>query len=164
MKYFAKKSNAKLNRLIWVVLVSLFGGAISTNLAFAKDTKKSSKAYFCGGANYYHSKFHGKRTASGQLHDKTKLMAAHRTLPFGTCLKVTNKRNGKSCVVTVNDRGPFSHGKVIDVSQEAARQLGFLNAGTGQVECCVVNKQEAEEGAAGKGAKRREIAAAGSTQ
>lgn len=163
MKYFAKQSNMRL-KLSVGLLMMLLGIIGPANLAFAKKAKEGAKAPFYGGANYYHSKFHGKRTASGQLHDKTKLMAAHRTLPFGTCLRVTNKRNGKSCIVTVNDRGPFSRGKVIDVSQEAARQLGFLNAGTGQVECCVVNKQEAEEGAAGKGTKRREIAAAGSTQ
>ena len=163
MTHFAKKPNMKLSLLIGSALLALCVVTGSANLAFAKGAKEGGKAHFCGGANYYHSKFHGKRTASGQLHDKTKLVAAHRTLPFGTCVKVTNKRNGKCCVVTVNDRGPFTRGKVIDVSQEAAKQLGLLSAGTGQVDCCVVNKEEAKQADAAKTPKTHQIAAVGST-
>src|SRR5580658_6668311 len=81
---------------------------------------------FSGVADYYADYFHGKRTASGQVHDKTKLTAAHRTLPFGTKLKLVNRRTGKSCVVTVNDRGPFTKNRIIDVSKAAAQELGLL--------------------------------------
>ncbi|MBK8456142.1 MAG: septal ring lytic transglycosylase RlpA family protein [Phyllobacteriaceae bacterium] len=80
----------------------------------------------CGRASWYalHS-----RTASGERMKPDGLTAAHRTLPLGTRLKVTNKRNGKSVIVRVNDRGPFIKGRVLDLSRGAARQLGFFKAG-----------------------------------
>lgn len=72
---------------------------------------------------------HGARTASGQRFDPNGLSAAHRTLPFGTKLRLTNPHNGKSIIVTVNDRGPFIRGTGLDVSRGAARQLGFIRQG-----------------------------------
>jgi rare lipoprotein A len=86
-----------------------------------------------GRASYYHSRFHGNRTASGERYDETTLTAAHRTLPFGTRVRVTNLDNGRSVVVTIVDRGPFARGRVIDVSRLAARKLGFLRDGTARV-------------------------------
>ena len=73
----------------------------------------------------------GSKTASGQKLDREALTAAHRTLPFGSKVKVTNKSNGRTVIVTINDRGPFVRGRVIDVSPAAARMLGF--AGLAQV-------------------------------
>jgi rare lipoprotein A len=67
----------------------------------------------------------GSHTASGQRLNPAGLTAAHRTLPFGTKVKVTNKKNGRSVVVTINDRGPFTRGRVIDLTPTAARELGF---------------------------------------
>jgi rare lipoprotein A len=96
-------------------------------------------------ADYYHHKFYGRKTASGEVLEKDRLTAAHRTLPFGTRLKVTNKRNGTSCIVVINDRGPFTSGKVIDLSHAAARKLGVLSAGTALVACRVVDKDEVDE-------------------
>ena len=80
----------------------------------------------CGGASWYalHSK-----TASGERMNPTKLTAAHRTLPFGTKLKVTNQKNGKTVIVRINDRGPFIKGRVIDLSKAAANTLGFVSSG-----------------------------------
>lgn len=80
----------------------------------------------CGGASWYalHS-----RTASGERMNPAALTAAHRTLPFGTRLKVTNQRNGKSVVVRINDRGPFIKGRVLDLSRAAARQIGMVGSG-----------------------------------
>ena len=78
-----------------------------------------------GVANFYGDKFQGKKTASGEVFDKDGLTAAHKKLPFGTKVKVTNKHNGCSVVVTINDRGPFVRGRVIDVTPAAARELGF---------------------------------------
>ena len=72
-----------------------------------------------GVASYYHNKFNGRKTASGEVFSNTKLTAAHRTYPFGTYLKVTNVANGKSVVVKVNDRGPFTKGKELDLSRKA---------------------------------------------
>jgi rare lipoprotein A len=82
-----------------------------------------------GKVSYYHDRFHGRRTASGELYDKGALTAAHRSLPFGTLVEVTNLKNGKSVVLRINDRGPFVRGRVIDVSRQAARELGFLRDG-----------------------------------
>lgn len=80
----------------------------------------------CGTASWYalHS-----RTASGERMNPAALTAAHRTLPFGTKLKVTNQRNGKSVVVRINDRGPFIKGRVLDLSKAAASRLGFISSG-----------------------------------
>jgi peptidoglycan lytic transglycosylase len=86
-----------------------------------------------GYASYYGKEHHGRRTASGEVFDDRRLTAAHRTLPFGTRVRVTNLSNGRRVVVTVTDRGPFRRERVIDVSRRAAKDLGFLRAGTARV-------------------------------
>lgn len=86
-----------------------------------------------GIASWYGPGFHGKRTANGERFDSNELTAAHRTLQMPSLVKVTNLDNGKSVVVRVNDRGPFSKGRVIDVSERAAELLGFKNHGTAKV-------------------------------
>jgi rare lipoprotein A len=111
----------------------------------AKTEAKSKSKEFSGMADYYHHKFYGKKTASGEILQAERLTAAHRTLPFGTKLKVTNKATGHSCIVVINDRGPFTKGKVIDLSHAAAKRLGVLNAGTALVACRVVDDSEANE-------------------
>jgi rare lipoprotein A len=93
-----------------------------------------------GFASYYGSRFHGARTASGERYDEKALTAAHRTLPFGTKVQVTNLANGRSVVVTITDRGPFTKGRVIDVSRRAARKLDFLRDGTTRVRLEVVDE------------------------
>ena len=77
-------------------------------------------------------------TASGERFNKNAMTAAHRTLPLGTRVRVTNTRNGKSCVVRINDRGPYSKGRIIDLSQAAARQLDMIDAGVAPVTLEVV--------------------------
>ncbi|MDO1580739.1 septal ring lytic transglycosylase RlpA family protein [Rhizobium oryzicola] len=84
----------------------------------------------CGGASWYSDY---TRTASGERMNPTNLTAAHRSLGFGTKLKVTNKRNGKSVIVRVNDRGPFIRGRVLDLSKAAAQNIGMVASGTAQV-------------------------------
>ncbi|GGC26515.1 hypothetical protein GCM10011371_12620 [Novosphingobium marinum] len=86
-----------------------------------------------GNASYYGRRFSGKRTASGETFRHTGLTAAHRTLPFGSQVRVTNRRNGKSVVVRINDRGPFHRARVIDLSEAAAKQIGLLKRGHGAV-------------------------------
>ena len=86
-----------------------------------------------GLASFYASMLHGRRTASGARYDERAMTAAHRTLPFGTRVRVTELAGGRSVVVTVNDRGPFVKGRVIDVSREAARRLGMLRSGVAEV-------------------------------
>ena len=80
----------------------------------------------CGKASWYALT---SKTASGERMNPAALTAAHRTLPFGTKLKVTNQRNGKTVVVRINDRGPFVKGRVIDLSKAAAQQLDFIRSG-----------------------------------
>ncbi len=82
-----------------------------------------------GMASYYSSHLEGRKTASGQIYRQEKLTAAHRKLPFGTQVKVTNLNNGKSVKVIINDRGPFVKGRVIDVSRKAAQSLGMIPDG-----------------------------------
>src|SRR5262249_35846430 len=91
-----------------------------------------------GTASYYSHTFHGRKTASGEIYDENELTAAHRTLPFGTRVRVTNMENDRSVVVTVNDRGPHNHRRVIDVSRRAADLLGFVEAGTTRVSLVVI--------------------------
>lgn len=86
-----------------------------------------------GKASWYGSRFHGRKTASGEAFDQHDLTAAHRSLPFGTRVKVTNLKNGKSVVVRINDRGPYAKGRLIDLSQAAAKRLDMLRSGVAQV-------------------------------
>ena len=86
-----------------------------------------------GTASYYGARHHGKRTASGEPFDQHGLTAAHRQLPFGTRVLVTNLSNNKSVVVRINDRGPHTRGRLIDLSRQAAEQLGTLRSGTAKV-------------------------------
>lgn len=82
-----------------------------------------------GKASYYADKFQGRSTASGELYDRNKLTAAHPKLPFGTKCRVTNLSNGKVVEVRINDRGPFSKSRIIDLSYRAAEQLDGIRAG-----------------------------------
>lgn len=91
-----------------------------------------------GLASYYHSRFHGKKSSSGRVHDSDELVAAHRTHPFGTFLRVTNLSNMLSTIVCVTDRGPHRKGRVIDVSTAAAEVLGFIRKGVAKVRVEVV--------------------------
>ena len=86
-----------------------------------------------GLASWYGGKFQGRRTASGEIYDKNKFTAAHKTLPFGMLVKVTNMENGKSATVRINDRGPFVEGRIIDLSQAAATEIGMTGKGLVQV-------------------------------
>lgn len=86
-----------------------------------------------GIASYYSNKLHGRKTASGEIYDKNKFTAAHRTVKFGTNLIVTNLNNNKSVKVRVNDRGPFSQKRIIDISYAAAKKIGLVRKGRAKV-------------------------------
>lgn len=92
-----------------------------------------------GVASYYGKRFAGRRTASGERFNPAQLTAAHKTLPFGTMVLVTNPNNGKSVTVRINDRGPYSHGRTIDLSSAAAEQIGLIARGSGTVQLAVVD-------------------------
>ncbi|MEM7320568.1 MAG: septal ring lytic transglycosylase RlpA family protein [Pseudomonadota bacterium] len=91
----------------------------------------------CGKASWYALT---SKTASGEYANPAKMTAAHRTLPFGTKVKVENLKNGRSVVVRINDRGPFIRGRIIDVTKAAANKLGFVSAGTANVRISVVGQ------------------------
>ena len=95
-----------------------------------------------GTASYYGGKFHGRKTASGERFNQHGLTAAHKTLPLGTKVRVTNLRNGESVDVKINDRGPFHKGRVLDLSKGAAREIGMLGAGTAKVKVEVIAKND----------------------
>jgi rare lipoprotein A len=84
-------------------------------------------------ASWYGPGFHGRRTASGQIYNQNALTAAHKSLPFGTRVKVTNLNNGKSVTVVVNDDGPHVSGRVIDLSRGAAERIGMISSGVAPV-------------------------------
>ena len=86
-----------------------------------------------GTASWYGRQFHGRKTASGETFDMNAMTAAHRSLPLNCYIRVTNRNNGKSVVVKVNDRGPFHGNRVVDLSYGAAKKLGITNAGVGNV-------------------------------
>jgi rare lipoprotein A len=88
------------------------------------------KADQVGVASWYGPRFHGRRAASGEIFNQHRFTAAHRHLPFGTQVKVTNLDNGKSVIVRINDRGPYVKGRIIDLSRAAARELEMTKDGT----------------------------------
>lgn len=100
----------------------------------------ASAQALAGAASWYGPGFHGRRTASGERFDQNALTAAHRSLPFGTRVRVTNQANGESVVVRINDRGPFHGNRVIDLSREAASEIGLLRAGVGRVTIEVIGR------------------------
>lgn len=106
-----------------IVLLAAFGPAAAAEPSAAQE----------GEASYYADSLDGNKTASGELYDKTKMTAAHRTLAFGTKVKVTYLKTGKSVTVTINDRGPHAKGRIIDVSGAAAKALGMVEDGHGKV-------------------------------
>jgi len=106
-------------------LFSVLAICIFTSCASVKEEGKAS---------YYADKFNGRKTASGSTFRQRKRTAAHRTLPFGTKLKVKNLDNGRTVHVKVTDRGPFVQGRMLDLSKKAARKLGMLQQGVANVE------------------------------
>jgi rare lipoprotein A len=105
---------------------ALAAAAVSSSIA----TLPAEAASSCGRASWYAL---NSRTASGEWMKPAAMTAAHRSLPFGTKLRVTNPRNGKSVIVRVNDRGPFIRGRVIDLSKGAAARIGLIKSGVGSV-------------------------------
>lgn len=93
-----------------------------------------------GIASYYAQKFHGRQTASGEIFDNTAMTAAHNTLPLGTYIKVTNMRNNRWVVVKVTDRLHYANRRIVDLTQAAAKKLGFIHRGLTKVRVEVVTK------------------------
>ena len=101
---------------------------------YTTKTEDDAKSYTKEGmASYYHLKFNGRRTASGDVYNSTQFTAAHKTLPINSYALVTNLHNNRKVIVRINDRGPFSDKRLIDLSHAAAKELGLIARGTGQV-------------------------------
>lgn len=109
------------------LFVALFNQVIPRESVISFDNQK-------GRASYYASKFNGRRTASGETYRDHQYTCAHKTLPFGTLLKVTNLDNNQTVIVKVTDRGPFVKGRLVDLSRIAAKEIGMVQAGTAYVQ------------------------------
>lgn len=109
------------------------------SLAFVVISECSLAQIQTGKASFYADKFEGIQTASGEKYRHNKLTAAHKTLPFGTKVRITNLANNKSVEVIINDRGPYVEGRIIDLSKSAAVQLGFVNFGLADVKLEVID-------------------------
>lgn len=121
-----------MKRFIPVVIMMISTLGIYSFKNNATDAKTSF-------ASYYHDKFNGRKTASGEIFSNSKLTAAHRTLPFGTVVKVTNLRTGKSVEVKINDRGPFHSSRALDITKAAFNEIGDHNNGTMPIEYEIVD-------------------------
>ena len=119
--------------LLLVVVVAACGGKPA---ARTTEPVKHHQNSYSGMASWYGE---SQTTASGERFDKHAMTAAHRTLPLGTMVRVTNQRNGKSVIVRINDRGPYGHGRIIDLSEAAARKLDMIDAGVAPVTLEVIH-------------------------
>ncbi|MBV5272170.1 MAG: septal ring lytic transglycosylase RlpA family protein [Lamprocystis purpurea] len=125
-----------------LVSSALIAATLMTGLMTSTDTLAASRggSTQSGKASYYHDRFHGRKTASGVAYNKHALSAAHKTLPLGTQVRVTDARSGKSVVVQINDRGPYARGRVIDLSRAAAREIGLVNKGVANVKLEILGR------------------------
>ena len=128
----SKIRNACIYSLIVITAVS------GPSVAFAKESKSGAKS-FSGAASWYGGQFHGRKTANGERFNMNGLTAAHRSLPFGTKVRVTNRKNGKSVVVRINDRGPYAGNRIIDLSRGAAQAVNMIGTGVASVKLQVLN-------------------------
>lgn len=127
------RSISKQMVLAFVIASTMALTLISPSVIFANESAAIVQTV-SGTASWYGQKFHGRRTASGERFNMHELTAAHRSLPFGTKVRVTNRQNGRSVVVRINDRGPFAGKRIIDLSRKAASQIGMINKGTASVQ------------------------------
>lgn len=121
--------------LLTLATVLWLGGCAAPRLEMPSTDQQvqEGRAIDTGVASWYGERFHGRRTASGETFDMTQLTAAHKSLPFGTRVRVRNLDNGREVEVRINDRGPFTPGRVIDLSHAAAAAIGILQSGTARV-------------------------------
>ena len=104
------------------------------------DVSRNFTHYQAGTASYYGEKWNGRRTSNGEVFNTNLLTAAHRSLPFGTIVRVTNQSNGKSVIVRINDRGPFKKGRVIDLSKAAFESIESINRGLTRVKLEIIRR------------------------
>lgn len=137
MILFSRPIHAGFVLLAWLVCGAAGCGRRSARVPTPPAPARTG-ATETGVASWYGVPYHGRRAASGEIYDMEKLTAAHRSLPFETWVEVTNLSNGRSVGVRINDRGPFVRGRIIDLSQAAARDIGMLGPGTARVQLRVI--------------------------
>jgi rare lipoprotein A len=127
--------------LIYLLFIafSIFLSSCSSLGKFERYENVEGKLIETGEASWYGPKFHGRQTANGEIYNQFELTAAHRTLAFGSIVKVVNKFNGKSIIVRINDRGPFAKDRIIDLSRKAAEEINIINSGFADVELYLLN-------------------------
>ncbi len=139
----------KVNFIIFAFVILSGVSGCSSSVRFAgQDTVKihqplHPKSFrvgqsFVGQCSYYAEKFHGRKTANGEIYNMNAMTAAHRTLPFNTIIEVENLANGKKVRVRINDRGPFKKNRILDVSLAAAKALGMIGSGTAKVKITIL--------------------------
>ncbi|WP_226163077.1 septal ring lytic transglycosylase RlpA family protein [Hymenobacter terricola] len=139
MKIYSQAKILHLKPFCLLMLSLAFFASCSSSRGVSKGATGSRGAYTQTGlGSYYADKFVGRPTASGTTYRPGEMTAAHNTLPFGTLIRVTNTRNGRSVEVTVTDRGPHTKGYIVDVSRRAAAQLDIIGAGVVPVQLTVV--------------------------
>lgn len=127
---------ARERRIVGIfLLLLLIAGCATKRVPVVEPVRKGHQER--GLASWYGKPYHGRKTASGEKYDMHSVSAAHRTLPFGSVVKVTNLENGRSLKIRINDRGPFVDGRIIDLSYKAAKKLGMVEAGVVRVKLVV---------------------------
>nr|WP_236712006.1 septal ring lytic transglycosylase RlpA family protein [Pseudomonas sp. EpS/L25] len=116
--------------LMWLLVLACTACQEKDSKTVAAPVKKEASFEQRGKASFYARKFHGKETASGETFNNDELVAAHKTLPLGTKVKVTNLENDRAVIVRINDRGPYIRGRIIDLSRAAARRVDMVEDGT----------------------------------
>lgn len=115
-----------------------FSSIASVGIIKAKGETLPKGTKLKGTASFYADMFEGRQTANGEIYSQGNLTAAHKTLAFGTKVKVTNLRNGKSIIVEINDRGPYVDDRIIDLTKKAAETLDYIKQGTAEVELEII--------------------------
>lgn len=126
----------KFSYIIGLMTLSIM---LISNPSRAYHSSQDSDIFQSGIASFYANKFNGRLTANGEIFSNSKMTAAHKTLEFGTIVRVTNRRNGRQVTVRINDRGPWIKGRVIDLSRAAAREIGMIKRGTARVDIEILN-------------------------
>lgn len=114
---------------------------VLSNPSRAYHISQDANIFQSGIASFYANKFNGRRTANGEIFSNSKMTAAHKTLKFGTIVRVINRRNGRQVTVRINDRGPWIRGRVIDLSRAAAREIGMIKRGVARVDIEILKRK-----------------------
>jgi rare lipoprotein A (peptidoglycan hydrolase) len=134
------RNNQTKGGLIRLGYFSIFLVVLATFFSFNhKEKSKISNVYEFGKASYYGKPFIGRKTANGEIFTEFEYTCAHKTLPFGTKLKVTNLANNQSIIVRVNDRGPFVKSRILDLSIQGAKELGLMQSGIANITVEIVH-------------------------